>query len=649
MSSPDYELEVEDERLMENRYEAKLREDERNRPRPGSFTDRRFSDRTPPPIGRFAGRVSLRSPDAMLGGRHDFYIGERHANVDGVEVYSWENPIACTFFRENHQHDGKLDLGDLCADVVVIRSFGHSSNGQISDFEDDSLVSDPPARPFPKRGLVMPAAPRRPVPQPKPQPKPEPQIETAPPIQSESEERPKRGEAAIAEGEGIRAESLLRAQLHAPRSIGLGSVLSTLQAEQYELVTVPAMDSMVIEGQPGTGKTIIASHRAAYVIGDETPPENSLDGKVLIVGPTPEYSRHIWDVISRLADDPDRVLVLSVPELMQRLLGVNREPQGPASKTWQDVELKLGQLSGSVITRHRLADVSLSSVEAVYDCLRTNEAVGRPITQDIEWAKYLRALPPYKKARTLRAHWPLLAFITWEMNRPGDLRNIEHIIVDEAQDVSEMEWFLLQAMNEAHAWTILGDLNQRRSDHTHASWKKILDVITVDENTPIRRLTRGYRSTKPILEYANRLLPRAQRAFDAFQHGGVPPNVAKANAKELGALVLAESDRLISNHPTGTVAVITVKPEIVRKTLRGQGWQTISRDMKRWQRNGAELAVLEPDSARGLEFDGVIVVEPADFPTNYGRQGPLYTALTRANRELSVVHSRSLPDSLRKR
>lgn len=55
------------------------------------------------------------------------------------------------------------------------------------------------------------------------------------------------------------------------------------------------------------------------------------------------------------------------------------------------------------------------------------------------------------------------------------------------------------------------------------------------------------------------------------------------------------------------------------------------------------------DEARGLEFDAVVVVEPADFPLNIGRHGPLYTALTRANRELSVVYSRSLPDALRSR
>ena len=53
--------------------------------------------------------------------------------------------------------------------------------------------------------------------------------------------------------------------------------------------------------------------------------------------------------------------------------------------------------------------------------------------------------------------------------------------------------------------------------------------------------------------------------------------------------------------------------------------------------------------ARGLEFDGVVVVEPADFPENLGKHGRLYTALTRANKELTVVHSRPLPKAIRGR
>jgi DNA helicase II / ATP-dependent DNA helicase PcrA len=649
VSSIERELELQDERVTERRYAEQLRKDERNRPRPYFFAGTKVPQLPDAVVGRFVGRVALRDPDELLGQRNDFYLGEKHTNVDGVEVYSWSAPIACSFFRNNHRHDAYEGLGELCAGAVVIRSFRHV-NGQIVDFADDILAPDVPPHPFPKRGLAIPTAPRRAV----PRPKPPPAMPAGASDQGESDE-PLRHEDAnghrqsLVDGEGIRAESLLRAQLHAPRAKGLGPVLSTLQADQYELVTVPAMDSMVIEGKPGTGKTIIASHRAAYIVNDQTPAENSLDGKVLIVGPTPEYSRHIRDVIGRLADNRERVIVLSMPELMREILGARNDPRGPNSNNWQDVEWTLGRLSRSAIGRHRASHGVTPTVEDVYECLRMNRATGRPVTQDPEWSGYLRTLPPYKEARGLRAHWPLLAFIAWEVAPSVDLRKIEHIIVDEAQDVTEMEWFLLQAINEAHAWTILGDLNQRRSDHTHASWEKILDVLTVDVDTPIRRLKRGYRSTKPILEYANRLLPREQRSTDAFQYGGVSPAVVRTRPQDVGSAVAAEIERLTANHPAGTVAVISVQPDHVRKALRGAGWSAVSYDLKRWEHNGTEVTVVEPDSARGLEFDAVIVVEPADFPTNYGRQGPLYTALTRGNRELAVVHSKPLPDSLRRK
>lgn len=57
--------------------------------------------------------------------------------------------------------------------------------------------------------------------------------------------------------------------------------------------------------------------------------------------------------------------------------------------------------------------------------------------------------------------------------------------------------------------------------------------------------------------------------------------------------------------------------------------------------------LLTPYDARGLEFDAVVVLEPADFPNNVGRQGVLYTSLTRGNKELVVLHMKPLPNELR--
>lgn len=131
----------------------------------------------------------------------------------------------------------------------------------------------------------------------------------------------------------IRAEEALRAQLQAPRTKGLSAVLSTLQPDQYELATVAATDSMIIEGKPGTGKTIIASHRAAYLVHKDTPAEKKLNGNLLLIGPTAGYSKHVLDVINRLAAGSERIRVLSLPELWQHILRLKFSPKGDISTT----------------------------------------------------------------------------------------------------------------------------------------------------------------------------------------------------------------------------------------------------------------------------------------------------------------------------
>jgi DNA helicase IV len=652
MTTAERDLELADERTSERQYAEQLRKKEATRPRPYSWTGRKVPEPPKLPIGELVGRVALHSPDELFGERKDFYIGEKHATVDGVEVYSWTAPIACSFFRKNHRHDSYTWVGQKCADVTVIRSFRHEG-GQISDFADDVLTNPAPDRPFPKRGLLIPAGPTRPVPRPRPAsttetpdgsnlPSGTRDVSADTPAEGQ---QPKAAQKTVDDG-AIRAEDLLRAQLRAPRTAGLVPVLSTLQPEQYELVTIPATDSSVIEGQPGTGKTIIASHRAAYLVNE---PTNALGGRVLVVGPTPGYSRHIQKVIQRLGDAQGRIIVLSMQELMQHILGIRNAPQGPASTSWHDVDWTLGRLARVAIQRHRELTGTPPKREEVYGYLRANAAGGRPLTQDDDWVGYLRTLPPFDRGLTRRSQAPLLAYITWEVARPDELKGIKHIIVDEAQDVTELEWWLLSAINEAHAWTILGDLNQRRSDHTHSSWDKVLDVLDLDVDTPVRRIKRAYRSTKPILDYANKLLPRNQRSTDAFQQQGPAPAIVSARANALGEAVLSEIDRLTGIYKDGTVAVITVRPDVVTKALRTRRWTAADYSLRTWRRAEAEVIVLEPDSARGLEFDAVIVLEPNDFPVNYGRRGPLYTALTRPNRELSIVHAKPLPDALRRK
>lgn len=676
-------LDLEDERSAQKRYRRMVQERASRQiaiqgSRNNFWTGTGQRHRPAMPFGDLVGRVALHQPNHdILDGHSDFYIGETYANLDGVYVYSWAAPIACTFFRGSRHHE-------LCDEVAVVRVFERRGDDIVSIY-DESVCDHVPTQPFRKRALIVPAAPSRsntlrpPTPPratplaPTPAsaaPRPVPTLnrpavlapaagESVRPgifpagtgsIRSAPAARPARSAGRAAALPPVRAEALLRARVAAPRATSLAPVLATLQPDQYDLVTVPAMDSMIIEGQPGTGKTIVASHRAAYLISDETPAENGIDGDVLIVGPTNGYTMHVRTVIDRLTGESERVRVRALPELMLQILGMLREPDGTISRSWRDVDKALAMFVRATVKRLKDAG-TMPTPDDVYQRLRRNGNSGQPVTRDPDWIAYLRTLPPTReRALTKRAHTPLLATIQWEVAKPPNLAGIEHMIVDEAQDVSPLEWLLLESMNEANAWTLLGDLNQRRSDHTLASWAQVLELLAIpDGDPPVRRLERSYRSTRPILEYANRLLPAAERTVLAFQEGGPEPTVEKCQPSGLGAAVLRHLTRQQAAHPQGTVAIIAADATVVETVLRRAAWVKSKGGQFTWRRSGRDVTVAHPDTARGLEFDAVVVVEPADFPQNLARHGPLYTALTRPNRELAVVHTKPLPERLRKR
>jgi len=117
--------------------------------------------------------------------------------------------------------------------------------------------------------------------------------------------------------------------------------------------------------------------------------------------------------------------------------------------------------------------------------------------------------------------------------------------------------------------------------------------------------------------------------------------------QELSGAAVSAATEIFGRVEGGTVAIIATEPVSIQKHLERKGWECDPGDFSTWKNGGAVLRLLPPDRSRGLEFDGVVVVEPASFPLNLGRQGVLYTALTRANRFLSVVHHRQLPRELK--
>ncbi|MFC5138850.1 RNA polymerase recycling motor ATPase HelR [Actinomycetospora rhizophila] len=196
-----------------------------------------------------------------------------------------------------------------------------------------------------------------------------------------------------------------------------------------------------------------------------------------------------------------------------------------------------------------------------------------------------------------------------------------HVVVDEAQELSAMDWRVLMRRCPARAFTVVGDLAQRRSPAGAMSWGAMLDRH-VAGRWMYRSLTLNYRTPAEIMAVAAALL--AEFAPDlappeSVRASGVAPWSRQVDGDELTAaieeFVAAEAPR------EGTSVVIGPA--------------------------GVPGAVA-PAGTKGLEFDAVLVVEPGRILAE-GPQGAadLYVALTRATQRLGVLHREPLPAVLR--
>lgn len=647
---------IADEAAREERYNAAL-ESRRARFHQLRRDQTRNTFTTPsadsmPTNGEFIGRVALDGPHPDLDGGAEFYIATVRLPDAEFPIFSWSSSVASVLYR----HSGSRH--SLSDHVGLTRRFSHRA-GRLVDFEDERAAGARREVAFAGQELKVPAAPKAHRPTPRPEVQATETAVTQPGSDSgfpreapKLPERPPRNKPVP--GPPILAGRLLQQELAAPKGAAMGSVLATLQTDQYELITKPATTHQIIQGHPGTGKTIIGTHRAAYLLrSPESEGEKPLEGRVLILGPTPEYVEHVSEAIRRLVDDPDRFQVAAISTFLDDMAGRTVSAEPTDSESWAEVSDELTEL---VDLAHKRALDECGPGERpratdVYAELRWLLESPPDTGLDAVWVPFLRGLPDhYADALRLRStlYRGLLAYIAV---RTEFREQYAHVIVDEAQDLHPIDWLVLGRLGNRGGWTILGDLNQRRTDHTWADWDQVAQVLAIeneDGSAPVRVLARGYRSTAPIIRFANQLLPAKDRELFSLQEVGERPRVIRARkSADLGDEIEAAAQALLEQVGDGSVAIITVDPIVVGRLLARKGWRSHSRRNHIWRYREQSLKVMSPDRTRGLEFDGVVLVEPADFPQNFGRHGVLFTALTRANRYLTVVHHRALPGGLK--
>lgn len=478
------------------------------------------------------------------------------------------------------------------------------------------------------------------------------------------------------------SSAILTAEIERPRVGPMRDIVATIQPDQDVLVRAELDQTICVQGAPGTGKTAVGLHRAAYLLYEYR--ERLRRSGVLIVGPNQAFLRYIGDVLPALGEieveqstmddllnhvpvkavDPPEVAALKhdprlATALHEALWSRIGEPAGPivvsdGSHKWRIDEGVLKRLIRGVPAESPLYSIGRERLRARVVALLQRQAEARraespsdawlrrmgkakPVTEFLDscWppikpqqvvAEFL-ADPPDEFAllkRTKSARWTVAdAVLVDEVAGMLDrIPGYGHIVIDEAQDLSPMQARALARRSGHGSLTVLGDLAQGTTPWAARDWTETLSHLD-KESGRIVPLSTGFRVPAKVLELANRLLPRLDVA--------VPPARSLRNDGWLEVRQSADVSAAVAELLTREGSIGVIVPDAARIELEPN----------------ERVEVVPVSLVKGLEYDHVIVVEPHDIVEAEARGlNRLYVALTRAVTSLTVLHTKPLPEAL---
>ena len=502
--------------------------------------------------------------------------------------------------------------------------------------------------------------------------------------------------------DGAAVGDFLLEELERTRDTRMRDIVATIQADQYRLITHDPNTPLVIQGGPGTGKTAVGLHRASWLL--YTAREDLQHRGVLVIGPNRtfmEYVSHVLpalgedsveqravgelvdDVFPELRDAPavaELKADLRLAEVMQRAgeLRLASEPEELVirlegsfiSVRLREVRELLGAARETGTTTAARERFRMSLLRRFYE--EYGRVLGGSAFRNFDEVEQALRAKGYLD-RILKAAWPLvspdrlvhsllanraalaeaadgildsdeqrLLFRRGQAWSDGDIplldeartvldappRAYGHVIVDEAQDLTPMQLRMVARRAREGALTILGDVAQATGAIRYSRWDDVLPHLPRGDEATIEELLHAYRVPREIMELALPLLDTIAPDVAApvsYRTGADAPTVRKVAPEHLLAEAYREAERLAETE--GLLAVI-VPEALVGEVPQDDLW------------NG--VPVLTPRDSKGLEFDHVVVVEPALIELR-----ELYVALSRPTKTLVVVHARDLPAELR--
>ncbi len=524
---------------------------------------------------------------------------------------------------------------------------------------------------------------------------------------------------------GLAGQGALLAALDERRTGRMTSAIATLQREQDDIIRASASGPLIVQGGPGTGKTVVALHRVAYLLFTH---QHMAERAVLLLGPSTRFLDYIGQVLPALGETAvvaatcdtlvpgvavdrteDRVVAeikgraIWQDALERRVSSLTPRPR-PLQVRWDGefhtipasvmtvsgrsyhrsralFAAQLHQALASAVAAHR--ETLLESMDHGYeDILRRFDDDGDPsdylmseeeidelaerIAEDATIGRFVESvwptLTPEAVLRSVLADPDHLtpaeaAAVTAEPAEgwaPSDIPLLDavadligsgspassgpftadraratrdwvygHIVVDEAQELSEMQWQMVLRRCPSRSITAVGDIDQAEAAHRHTGWAQAVGAAFGDRWTAAE-LTVCYRTPREVMALTGPVLAAAGSRNTpprAVRSSGIEPWQVTVTETELPDAVAQAVPQMRERWNGGTVGVIA-SARLVPMLRPFVG----------------DAPLLTATQAKGLEWDATLLVDAAGIAAEPRGHNGLYVALTRCTQELGQLN-----------
>ena len=517
----------------------------------------------------------------------------------------------------------------------------------------------------------------------------------------------------------------LLAEIERGRSGEMSDIVATIAAEQDEIIRSPLNECLLVQGGPGTGKTAVGLHRAAFLLFEHR--AALAQSHVLVIGPNRVFLRYVSNVLPSLGETAvTQATITSLLSSRVRVRGEDSaavaELKGRATMTQilrrlaearikvpnEDQAVPIGLRSvrftptviNAAMKTARNNSLPLNDAKGVFAQVLLREARQQLIHRGVFEEDLARILPDLRNSSGFKKMvdkiWPNLSgaqLVRFLLGSPtnrnkaidgllspeegnllqrssakkiadepwtaadlplldegnaissGGGRRYGHVVVDEAQDLSAMALRAAGRRATNASMTILGDIAQSTGIGAQESWDAVTTSLGIDGSLVRRReLTVGYRVPGPILEYANRLLPITAPDITpstSIRSRGIGAEHYQVDTAAIESTVAKLAANLGGEWSTIGVIAPRANMDDVLQALADAGLE--AGDTRKALELDKPISVVDPPTAKGLEFDATIVVEPADFVDLPNGLRLLYVALTRSVQRLLIVRAGEMP------